>query len=113
MVQRKRKTGARLRSQEQDRKGRKRTDGLAPYLYVEARGWFVGVQIVDPTAVPPERTVHELNGPVSFDSIQVMARDLDDVYQRGPALLQERQAREQEGDPHLTGRLLNDYAVKL
>jgi len=100
---------------------RKAAPAPSRYLYVEARGWFRKDNNVDLDAA------EILDGPISFDSIVVRAKDEADAYNRGAALLQEQQFADpqmyDQGDTtdtdpaiegsHVSGRFLNDYVVKL
>ncbi len=107
MTRKGRKTATRKRTNAKTVAGKNATPGVFPYLYVEARGWFKEVErLLEPS-------FQILDGPISFDSIQLLAGSMAQAYELGPALLQERQSVEQGGDPHLTGTLLNNYVVQL
>lgn len=93
------------------------------YLYVEARGYFIeGVMASDH---PLARPISVLDGPISFDSIVVRAKNEDEAYNIGAAKLQDQQASDPEmfdqdlleGGPiegsHASGKFLNDYVVRL
>lgn len=74
---------------------------ISRYLYVEVRGWYL-----QPAGV--------LDGPVSFDHVEVKAATDRQAYALGAEAMHTRHLDPPtDSAQHHTGSFLNDYVVKL